>query len=763
MLGTVQHVQVFKSTNGGASDFAQSQTGITEAASQTLAPFSSRLYHGASSRPETVYTFVNKKAYKSTDFGDNWTALDLTATIGDRVIRNFAASAASSNAITVVTSGPSGWATPDGGTTWQQFGDFPSPGSSAGLMSYVWFDTNSPCALLTSSCVLYAASVNLSATANHLWRSTDWGVTWTAIDRDSMGQSNGFPFGIPVHVIQNDPANSDLLLAGTDFGVYRSTDGGASWSAFRDGMPLLRVNDLFIAKDLVRAASYGRGVWELERTPSDPVIITFNPPGGPVGTSVVITGRNFSGTTEVRFNGVAATPTDVTATSITVNVPEAATTGSILIGTESSASPFTVTAEGLSVTGFDPGGGSLGRNIRILGTSFLTGVTSVQFNGTTAPFVVDTNSQITATVPPGATTGPISVTSAILGTATSSASFSVVGVPTVSGFDPPSGAVGSPVTITGTNFWGVTAVRFGGTEAVHTVVSDTEISATVPTGATTGRVSVVAWGGTATSPANFTVVIPGAPTITGFSINPVLVGTSILINGTNFTGATAVTFNGTAAPDATVLSGTQIQVTVPAGATAGPVRVTTPVATAASATFYPVQGVPTVTAVHPNSGVPGGHFLVNGTNYLPPANMQFIQVPLGTLSAILIRSLTQIEFTVSPMATVGSKTITMRTLNGSGVIIGQVPFTINVIPATSVTGFDPQSGPVETTVTIFGTNLSGTWDVLFNGVPAAFMVGGAGTFITATVSASATTGPITVFAPGTPVQGITTPESFTVK
>ncbi len=56
-----------------------------------------------------------------------------------------------------------------------------------------------------------------------------------------------------------------MLFAGTDFGVYRSMDGGASWSRFGTGLPFVAVRDLYVAPDgtFVRAATFGRGVWEI--------------------------------------------------------------------------------------------------------------------------------------------------------------------------------------------------------------------------------------------------------------------------------------------------------------------------------------------------------------------------------------------------------------------------------------------------------------------------------------------------------------------
>ena len=77
--------------------------------------------------------------------------------------------------------------------------------------------------------------------------------------------------------------------------------------------------------------------------------------------------------------------------------------------------------------------------------------------------------------------------------------------PVVSGVSPGSGAVGSSVTVSGSNLSGASAVKFNGVSASFTVVSGTSISATVPVGATSGLVSVTTPGGTASSPSAFTV------------------------------------------------------------------------------------------------------------------------------------------------------------------------------------------------------------------------------------------------------------------
>jgi hypothetical protein len=95
-----------------------------------------------------------------------------------------------------------------------------------------------------------------------------------------------------------------------------------------------------------------------------------------------------------------------------------------------------------------------------------------------------------------------------MGTATSAASFVVAG-PAVTGFSPASGGAGTTVSITGSGFTGVTAVRFNGKGAASFArVDDAHVTAVVPKGATTGRISVVTPSGTGLSSANFTVIAP---------------------------------------------------------------------------------------------------------------------------------------------------------------------------------------------------------------------------------------------------------------
>jgi len=144
----------------------------------------------------------------------------------------------------------------------------------------------------------------------------------------------------------------------------------------------------------------------------------------------------------------------------------------------------------------------VGKTIEILGQG-LTGATKVSFHGVAATFTVVSDTYLTAVVPAGATTGSVTV-SMPGGALTSNKIFRVM--PAILSFNPTSGPVGTPVTITGTSFTGASKVTFGGVKATtFSVDSDTQITATVPTGAKTGKIQITTPGGIATSPGVFTV------------------------------------------------------------------------------------------------------------------------------------------------------------------------------------------------------------------------------------------------------------------
>lgn len=144
---------------------------------------------------------------------------------------------------------------------------------------------------------------------------------------------------------------------------------------------------------------------------------------------------------------------------------------------------------------------------------------------------------------------------------------SVPTVPVLSDFNPKSGLAGTIISITGQGFTGATAVTIGGIAASSfTVNSDVSISATVATGTVTGSVSVTTPSGTISKPI-YMFQAPALPSISSFTPTSAQRGRVVTINGSNFLGASSVTFGGTPALNVNIISNSIIEATVGDGST----------------------------------------------------------------------------------------------------------------------------------------------------------------------------------------------------
>lgn len=225
--------------------------------------------------------------------------------------------------------------------------------------------------------------------------------------------------------------------------------------------------------------------------------------------------------------------------------------------------------------------GPVGKTIDILGQGF-TGATGVTFDGVKATFDNVSNTYMTVTVPSGALTGTVTVTT-FTNTYRSNTIFKVT--PQFTSFSPAAGAVGSTVTLTGVSLTQTSSVMIGGLAATFKVGSDTKLTATVPAGAKNAQSIVITTAGGTTSKGPFAV----EPHIASFSPTSGAVGTEVTVSGTTFTGASKVTFDGVDATSFEVINDSEVKAIVPSGAKTGPIGITTPGGTATSSTNFTVN------------------------------------------------------------------------------------------------------------------------------------------------------------------------------
>ncbi len=499
-----------------------------------------------------------------------------------------------------------------------------------------------------------------------------------------------------------------------------------------------------------------------------PTVTKLNPTKGPVaGTSVVITGTNLSGASEVDFGSTAATSFVVNGAGTQITVTSPAGTGTVDVtvvtagGTSatSTADQFTYVAAP-TVTGLNPTMGPVaGTSVVITGTN-LGGASEVDFGSTpVTSFVVNgAGTQLTVTSPAGTGTEDVTVVTAGGTSATSTADqFTYVALPTVTKLNPTMGPVagGTSVVITGTNLSGASAVDFGSTPVTSFAVNGagTQITVTSPGGTGTVDVTVVTAGGTsATSSADrFTYYIP-APTVTalGPTTGPTLGGTTVTITGTNLSGASAVDFGSTPVTSFVVNgAGTQITVTSPAGT--GTVDVTVVTAGGTSATssadrFTYYIPAPTVTALGPTTGptLGGTTVTITGTNLDGATAVTFG----GITVSIQSDTATQIVVT-SPAGVAGTVDVRVSTAGGPSATSSADRFTYYVL-APTVAALSPLSGSTlgGTTVTITGTNLDGATAVTFGSITATIQSDTATQIVVTSPAGAAGTVDVTVTTAG---------------
>ena len=215
-------------------------------------------------------------------------------------------------------------------------------------------------------------------------------------------------------------------------------------------------------------------------------------------------------------------------------------------------------------------------------------------------------------------------------------------------------------------------------------------------------------------------------TVTGLSpaSGPTGGGGGVAIYGTNFTGASAVTFGGVAASEFDVMSATEIMAQAPVHA-AGVVDVTVTDQGVTSATSsadhytYNAPAGPAVTGVSPSSGTTAGgaYVTIDGSGFVSGAT----SVSFGGFASNMVDVMfSTVLDAYAPAHGAGLVNVTVTTTYGTSAVVTADQYTYVAPPPPAVTGVSPSSGPTAggTSVTISGNNFTGATAVTFGGVAA---------------------------------------------
>lgn len=220
--------------------------------------------------PQTLY-FAANTLWKTRTGGQSWAQIspdltrktwDVPASVGNYkseqsaqpsqrgVIYTIAPSYVDANRIWVGTDDGLLHVTTDGGRTWTDVTPPQlTPWAKVSIIDAGRFDARTAYAAVNT--------LRLDDMRPHIYRTRDGGKTWTEI-------VNGIPDGAPTNAVREDPVRRGLLFAGTEREVYVSFDDGDHWQSLRLNMAPSSVRDIIIKDDDLVAATHGRGFWILD-------------------------------------------------------------------------------------------------------------------------------------------------------------------------------------------------------------------------------------------------------------------------------------------------------------------------------------------------------------------------------------------------------------------------------------------------------------------------------------------------------------------
>jgi len=372
-LGGSQFGGYSRSTDGGAS-----WSPIPDATAGS-APFISKIANSRTD-PDLVFTVGSTGVMRSDDFGASWTLTPIVGSwLGYRPFANVEVSAADPQVVwatsRLTVDPPSGQAggiyvSDDGGLSFQRITTLPGGLSES---SGVGVHPTDP----STAYLLFSEPGKAK-----VLRTTDLGLTWEDISGftspTKIGESaSGFP-DVAVFSLLVMPFDPDILWAGTEIGIFESSDAGTSWSFADNGMASVAVFQMQVVDDEIVVATQGRGVWSVampELVGYTPPVVTLSPrvldmafaPSGHVSIQVDL--RSPYDSAELTLNGTSvrqyaandAPVMDVVLFPVTIDATFTARVTASRNGREYRSSTrtvqaFAVTARNQYTTDFEDGG-----------------------------------------------------------------------------------------------------------------------------------------------------------------------------------------------------------------------------------------------------------------------------------------------------------------------------------------------------------------------------------------------------------------------
>ncbi|MEB8328118.1 glycosyl hydrolase [Flavobacteriaceae bacterium KMM 6897] len=138
----------------------------------------------------------------------------------------------------------------DGGQNWENV-------TPSGMPEWSMVNSIEPSAFDEGTCYVAATRYKLGDFQPYLYKTTDYGKTWTKI-------TNGIANEHFTRVVREDPKRKGLLYAGTETGMYVSFNDGANWKPFQLNLPIVPITDLAVKDNNLIVATQGRSLWIID-------------------------------------------------------------------------------------------------------------------------------------------------------------------------------------------------------------------------------------------------------------------------------------------------------------------------------------------------------------------------------------------------------------------------------------------------------------------------------------------------------------------